>query len=409
MSGRRTSPSSRQTKPRRAGATANRAAGIGRKRLAGHEERGLDLAEKARLSLRLAAMRESDHDAVPGAHEACELVLGLGEPTRRDRRALRLERVRLASRERVELGDPVELEDGEGFLLPDAAHLVGLPDEVGGRSTGDEVGRPVGSSSSSGERRPRRDRRDARRPDRRRLLTGWRARCVNGEKARTCSISSPKNSTRSGSRPWTGRRRRCRRARRTDRARRHARRARTPRARAPRQARRCRAPRRRASVTGVGVPRAAAIPRRARAPTRRRARPRQARRARGTARRRGAAVAQAPSRARRRGSGRSATCSPPRYHPLPPRRRGRRRPRGGRTRGRVRAPRAASRAGAAGAGSDTRARGRQRADEGLEAVVALQHVDERGERSRRGVVRRAEAVSKCGPCGRAGICPPRPS
>ena len=36
------------------------------------------------------------------------------------------------------------------------------------------------------------------------LSAGCSARCVNGEKARTCSISSPKSSTRSGSRPVDG-------------------------------------------------------------------------------------------------------------------------------------------------------------------------------------------------------------
>ena len=34
--------------------------------------------------------------------------------------------------------------------------------------------------------------------------TAWSARCVNGENARICSMSSPKNSTRSGSRPVLG-------------------------------------------------------------------------------------------------------------------------------------------------------------------------------------------------------------
>ena len=57
---------------------------------------------------RLAAVREGDDDAAALAEQPCELVLGLGEPASRDRRALRLERVRLRVRERVELGSALE-------------------------------------------------------------------------------------------------------------------------------------------------------------------------------------------------------------------------------------------------------------------------------------------------------------
>ena len=89
------------------------------------------MRRSARLALRLAAVGEGDDDAVPRADEARELVLGLGEPARGDRGPLRLERVRLAPRERIELGRAVELERREALLLPDAAHLVRLPDEVG--------------------------------------------------------------------------------------------------------------------------------------------------------------------------------------------------------------------------------------------------------------------------------------
>ena len=64
----------------------------------------LDLAEQPALAQRLAPVRERDDDAVAGAHEPGELVLGLGQPPRRDRGALRLELERLAARERVELG-----------------------------------------------------------------------------------------------------------------------------------------------------------------------------------------------------------------------------------------------------------------------------------------------------------------
>ena len=79
-----------------------------RERLAGLEDARLDPAEEVRGAQRLSAVRERDHDPVARAQEGGELGLGLGEPARGDRRALRLERVRLAVRERVELGGAVE-------------------------------------------------------------------------------------------------------------------------------------------------------------------------------------------------------------------------------------------------------------------------------------------------------------
>ena len=86
-------------------------------------------------------MGEGDDDAVPRADEPLELVLGLGDPACGDRRALRLEAMRLPLRERVELGRAVQL-DGETLLLADAAHVVRLPDEVGRTLDGrDEIGR----------------------------------------------------------------------------------------------------------------------------------------------------------------------------------------------------------------------------------------------------------------------------
>ena len=185
--------------------------GVLRQRLAGLERLRLDLAKQRLLAQRLAAVRERDDDAVPGANEALQLGLGLGEPAGGDRGALRLERERLAARERVELGRAREIERGEAFLLPDATHVVRLPDEIGRR------GRPAATRSSGtcgSEPRARPRRRRKRRLDevgtalRGRVddarSTGCSARCVNGENARTCSISSPKSSTRSGSRPVDG-------------------------------------------------------------------------------------------------------------------------------------------------------------------------------------------------------------
>src|SRR6478752_3430491 len=84
-----------------------------------------------RLPLGLAAMRERHDDAVPRADEPGELVLRLGEAACRDRRPLRLERVRLPLGERVELGRAVEGDRPSALLLGDATYAVRLPDEIG--------------------------------------------------------------------------------------------------------------------------------------------------------------------------------------------------------------------------------------------------------------------------------------
>ena len=104
--------------------------GACRERLARGEERPVHLPEQPTLALRLAAMRERDDDPVPGADEALELVLRLGEPTRGNRGPLRLEAMRLPLRERIERSGPVELER-EPVLVPDPPQLVRLPHEIG--------------------------------------------------------------------------------------------------------------------------------------------------------------------------------------------------------------------------------------------------------------------------------------
>ena len=115
---------------------------LGAEHLARRKQRSLDLSQERRLPLGFAPMRERDDDAVAGADERSEVVLGLREPARGDSGSLRFERVRLPLRERVELGRPVERERGEPLLLGDAAHLVGLPDDVRSTTDGrDEVGR----------------------------------------------------------------------------------------------------------------------------------------------------------------------------------------------------------------------------------------------------------------------------
>ena len=90
-------------------------------------------------------MGERDDDAAALAKHPAELVLGLGEPARRDRRPLRLERVRLGTREGIELGGARERYRLERLLLPDAADVVRLPDEVGRAvERGDQVVRRLG-------------------------------------------------------------------------------------------------------------------------------------------------------------------------------------------------------------------------------------------------------------------------
>src|SRR5437588_1260712 len=77
-------------------------------------------------------MREGDDDALPRAKERRELALGLGQAAGGDRRPLRLERVRLSLWERVELrraGEGRRIENA--VLLPDAADVVRLEDEIG--------------------------------------------------------------------------------------------------------------------------------------------------------------------------------------------------------------------------------------------------------------------------------------
>ena len=104
VSGSRTRPSSRQTKPRRAGATANRSSGSSGRSSPGVEDARVGALEQVVGAERLARVREGDDDAVAAVDEAVQLVLGLGEAARGDRRPLRLERERLRLRERVELG-----------------------------------------------------------------------------------------------------------------------------------------------------------------------------------------------------------------------------------------------------------------------------------------------------------------
>ena len=170
------------------------------------EPADLEPAEQVGGAERVAAVRERDDDALAGADERGELLLGLGEPARGDRRPLRLERVRLPAGERVEQRGAAERDRVEPLLLPDPRDRLGLEDEVGlAVERRHEVVRDAERARRRRGSSARRGRAAARPPGRRSpRSTGRSARCVNGEKARIASISSPNSSIRSGSRPVVG-------------------------------------------------------------------------------------------------------------------------------------------------------------------------------------------------------------
>ena len=201
---------------------------------------------------------------VPAADERAQLVLGLGEAAGGDRGPLRLERERLAGRERVELG---RASSGTGSSPPPPRPCAPRPAArrgPGRRSSGAtrSVGSGGGSSSVVGESRL----------DEIEAPLGGRDRSVaaldrvqralrEGREGADLSISSPKNSIRSGSRPVVGKTSTM-----PPRTRELAalldavRPARSRRARAARRARRCRARRRRASSSGSGRARGGGMP-----------------------------------------------------------------------------------------------------------------------------------------------------
>jgi hypothetical protein len=118
--------------------------GISRERAVVLDDFRIDLSEHALGAQRVAEAREGDEDAPALPHHALELALGLCETTGRDRRTLRLERVRLRSRERIELSRARERDRLEPFVRPHSLHVVRLPDEVGRPfERGDEIDRRV--------------------------------------------------------------------------------------------------------------------------------------------------------------------------------------------------------------------------------------------------------------------------
>ena len=96
-------------------------------------------------------VRERDDDAQAAADEARELVLGLGEAARGDRGPLRLERERLAGRERVEL-DRARQDDGRRAPPPPRPRAP-RPAARRGRAAGTGGTRSVGTGPGARRRR----------------------------------------------------------------------------------------------------------------------------------------------------------------------------------------------------------------------------------------------------------------
>ena len=99
MSGRRTSPRSRQTKPAPCRRDREVEPLVGGELVALLQPADLEPPDQVGRAERVAPVWERDHDPLSGADERGELLLGLGEPAGGDRRPLRLERVRLPARE----------------------------------------------------------------------------------------------------------------------------------------------------------------------------------------------------------------------------------------------------------------------------------------------------------------------
>ncbi len=111
-------------------------------RLPGLEQARLGTAEQRLLPQRLSPMREGDDEVEFLAQQAVQLVLGLRQPARGERRALGVERERLALGQPGQFSRTLERDRRQCLLLPDGPHFVGRPDEIGWlRERRDEVGR----------------------------------------------------------------------------------------------------------------------------------------------------------------------------------------------------------------------------------------------------------------------------
>ena len=318
VSGSRTSPSSRQTKPRRAGETVKK-----RPASSGSSSPSSSHSTSSRRS-RFAVRRPS-----PRCGKATTTRWPARTKEASSFSASASPRAAIAGRCASKANGwprgngsssaaPVERRPARAAPPPRRARTSsGSQTRSGGRSNGG-----TRSSGTGGRRRPRpgasarRGRAAARRPGRRSARsTGRSARCVNGEKARIASISSPKSSIRSGSRP--GRREDV------DDPAAHGELAALLDALDPLvagerevlgESRRSRgsSPAARSSRSGRASGRRHALRERGRGRADEPA-ARRARRARARARRRGAAAARGPSPSGRRGSGRARRCSSPRY------------------------------------------------------------------------------------------------
>ena len=161
VSGSRTSPSSRQTNPRRAGETANRSAGVPRQRLAVRRASPLSTLRSS-ASWRSASPRcgNATTTRLPERTKPSSSVSASARPAGGDRGSLRLERERLPARERVELGGAVESRRASAppRPRPRARRRAARRSPARGRSAG--RGRPGLGGAPSPRPRPERARSD---------------------------------------------------------------------------------------------------------------------------------------------------------------------------------------------------------------------------------------------------------
>ena len=148
-------PRSRQTKPRRAGLTTKRSAGSSGSGPSFLDDVRLDLPQQALGAQRLALVRERDEHAAALPKHPGELGLGLGEPAGGDRRPLRLERVALGVRERVELGGARRAAPARG--PPPPRRGARRPAATRGRARGRRAGRGRAGTRRRRRRRARLD------------------------------------------------------------------------------------------------------------------------------------------------------------------------------------------------------------------------------------------------------------
>ena len=111
----------------------------------------LEAAEQGRGAEAVAAVREGDDNALARTDEGGQLLLGLGEPARRDRRPLGLEGMRLATRERDRAAPPLRAAPASSCSSSQTRSTSsGSKTRSGGRSsTGTRSSGTPGASPSS--------------------------------------------------------------------------------------------------------------------------------------------------------------------------------------------------------------------------------------------------------------------